>query len=76
MDLDIALTVQKNALDELLTSKSALDSDAAIKREYDYYNVAYVRIRASAASRSHRTRPSIRIGRGQRIASNAASDSH
>ena len=41
MDLDIALTVQKNALDELLTSKSALDSDAAIKREYDYYNVAY-----------------------------------
>lgn len=41
MDLDIAIQVQKNALDELIRSKSVLDNDTAIKREYCYYKVVY-----------------------------------
>jgi transposase len=41
MELDIALSLQEASLGELLKSNSVLDSDAAIKRDYCYYKVAY-----------------------------------
>jgi len=41
MELDIALTLQKAALDELLKNKSVLDDEATIKRDYCYYKVVY-----------------------------------
>jgi transposase len=42
MELDIALSAQKAALDELLKNKSILDRDATIKSDYCYYKVSYV----------------------------------
>jgi len=41
MELDITLCFQEAALGELLKSKGMLDNDAAIKRDYSYYKVAY-----------------------------------
>ena len=41
MELDIALAVQKAALEDLVKSGAALGDDAAIKREYCYYKVSY-----------------------------------
>jgi transposase len=41
MELDIALSIQKAALDELLKNKSVLNGEAEIKRDYPYYNVIY-----------------------------------
>jgi hypothetical protein len=41
MELDIALTLQESALNELLKSKSALGDDATTKRDYCYYEVGY-----------------------------------
>jgi hypothetical protein len=41
MELDIALAFQEAVLDELLKSKSILDDDAAIKRNYCYYKIVY-----------------------------------
>jgi hypothetical protein len=41
MELDIALTLQESALNELLKSKSVLSDDATIKRYYCYYEVSY-----------------------------------
>jgi transposase len=41
MELDIATIIQKTALTELMKDKTALGDDAAIKREYCYYNVVY-----------------------------------
>jgi hypothetical protein len=41
MELDITLSFQEAALTELLKNKGALDNDAAIKRDYSYYKVAY-----------------------------------
>ncbi|GHV48154.1 hypothetical protein FACS1894204_12230 [Synergistales bacterium] len=39
MELDIALSIQKTALDELLKNKSVMNEEAAIKHDYCYYNV-------------------------------------
>jgi transposase len=41
MELDIALALQEAALGELLKSKSVLDDDATIKRDYCYYEISY-----------------------------------
>ena len=41
MELDIALSLQEAALNELLVSGTVLDDDATIKRTYDYYIVGY-----------------------------------
>jgi hypothetical protein len=41
MDLDIALSLQKAALGELMAGSGLLDDAAAIKRVYSYYHVIY-----------------------------------
>jgi hypothetical protein len=41
MELDIALSFQEDALNELLKSKGTLGDDGWIKREYCYYKVNY-----------------------------------
>ena len=41
MELDIALTLQKSALDELLKNKGVIEDYAASKRDFCYYNVTY-----------------------------------
>ena len=41
IDLDIALTEQKQALQEILRDKIPLDDDATIKRIYRFYNLVY-----------------------------------
>jgi hypothetical protein len=41
LELDICMIAQRDALDELMKSKSALGDDATIKREYCYYKVVY-----------------------------------
>jgi len=41
MELDIALSFQEAALNDLLSSKEILGDDAWIKREFCYYRVAY-----------------------------------
>jgi len=41
MELDITLSLQEAALNELLVSGTVLDDDATIKRTYDYYIVGY-----------------------------------
>jgi transposase len=41
IELDIALSLQKATLDELLENRSILDDDAAIKHDYCYYKVMY-----------------------------------
>jgi hypothetical protein len=41
MELEIALTLQETALQELLASRCVLDDDAVIKRSYCYYKVIY-----------------------------------
>ena len=40
-ELDIALSLQEATLGELLESRGILGDDAAIKRDYCYYNVSY-----------------------------------
>jgi len=39
MELDIDLTLQESALNDLLLSRSVLDDDAKIKRDYSYYTI-------------------------------------
>jgi transposase len=41
MELDIRLSFQEAALRELFESKTTLDDDATIKRNYSYYKVTY-----------------------------------
>jgi hypothetical protein len=41
MEIDIALSMQKAALDELLKNKGSFGSETEIKRDYCYYNVLY-----------------------------------
>ena len=41
MELDIAISLQEASLGELLENNRILDDDAAIKRDYCYYKVAY-----------------------------------
>jgi len=41
MELDIAISLQEAALDEILDSKGILDSDAVLRRDYCYHKVAY-----------------------------------
>jgi hypothetical protein len=41
MELDIALSFQEAALNELLENESALGDDATIRRDYNYYKVVY-----------------------------------
>jgi transposase len=41
MELDIAISLQKTALCELLKNKTVMDNDAVIKRNYCYYKVTY-----------------------------------
>jgi len=41
LELDIALTLQESALNELLKTRGAMDDDATIKRDYCYHKIAY-----------------------------------
>lgn len=41
MEMDISLTLQETALDELLKNKSVLDDDVTIRRDYCYYTIVY-----------------------------------
>ena len=41
MEMDICLTLQQTALNELLESKAALNDDATLKRDFSYYNITY-----------------------------------
>ena len=41
LELDITLTLQESALNELLESKSVMDVDATLKRDYCYYRIKY-----------------------------------
>jgi transposase len=41
IELDIALSLQRATLEELLKNKNILDDDATIKRNYCYYKVVY-----------------------------------
>ena len=41
LELDIALSLQESALNELLENKGILGSDATIKHDYCYYKISY-----------------------------------
>lgn len=41
MELDIAVSLQRDGLEELLQNKDALGEDATIKRDFSYYKVIY-----------------------------------
>jgi hypothetical protein len=41
LELDIALTLQESALNELLKTKGIMDVDATIKRDYCYYKIEH-----------------------------------
>ena len=43
IELDITVSLQAEALGELLANKGVLDDDASIKRNYSYYKVTYDR---------------------------------
>ena len=41
LELDVCITLQKTALGEMLTDKTALADDAALKRDYSYHTITY-----------------------------------
>ena len=41
LELDIALSLQESALNELLKNRGVIENDAAVKRDYCYYKITY-----------------------------------
>lgn len=41
LDLDVAITTQKKALEEILKNQTPLDDDTTISRAYSYYTLSY-----------------------------------